>query len=136
MPSSAEARCDFGHRAKAVVPAGISQRASARTRCPAPAASCIRVSQAARSRALTAGILHAQVEHALRRTLQQHEGVPGVIVMQGGHEAVFGLERNFVDPWRCRSHLQRVQAGLEGEGQQCTFGRSRQRVASHLSRRA
>ena len=42
------------------------------------------------------GVVHTQVQHPLRRALEQHEHLGFVVVVQRGHVAVFGLERDFV----------------------------------------
>ena len=69
------------------------------------------------------GVGHAQRDHALRRAFEVDENLPGMVMVQGGHEAIFRFERDFVDAWRGSGGLQRVQPGLVGQGQQGAFGR-------------
>ncbi len=64
----------------------------------------------------------AHVEDALRRALQVDHRLARVVVVQGGHEAMLGLERNRIAAWPFRRQRLRIEAQLEAEAEQRAFG--------------
>ena len=69
-----------------------------------------------------ATIVDTQVEYALGRALEQHKGMALLAVVQRGHEAVFRLERDLVDPGRGRRLAERKTHVTERRGSQDAGG--------------
>ena len=70
-----------------------------------------------------AALVHAHLQHPLGRALEIDETVSGMVVVQGRHEAVLGLERDHVD---ARAHLAlqpRLQTGFGRRHHQRAFRR-------------
>ncbi len=65
----------------------------------------------------------AHLEDALGRALDQHVAVPFVVVMQGRHELVRGIERDQVGAWPARQLDTMIERGLERDRQQGAVGR-------------
>ena len=65
----------------------------------------------------------AHADQALRRALDEDEGMPGMVVMQRRHETVLGFEGNDIDARQGRGLEARIQPGLHGQRQQRAFGR-------------
>ena len=61
-------------------------------------------------------------QHPFRRSLNINDAVTVVVVMQGGHEAMFGFEGNAVHAVKPFLFGDWIEAGLAGQGQQGAFG--------------
>ena len=71
----------------------------------------------------TGPLQRTQVTQPFRCTLDVGKTVPGMIMMQCGHVAVFGFERNHVGTRPSLLFESRIHSRLDAQGQQCTFGR-------------
>ena len=65
----------------------------------------------------------AHAEHLLRGALEVDVAAPVVVVAQGGHEPVFGLERDRVRAWALLALEVEVQPGFDADRQQRALGR-------------
>ena len=71
---------------------------------------------------LRALFVRAHRPHLFRRTLDVDDAVAVMVVVQGGHEAVFGFEGNAVHPVEALLFGDRIEAGLVGQRQQRALG--------------
>jgi hypothetical protein len=76
-----------------------------------------------RAVAIRAALAGAQCQHPLRRALEVDEAAPIMVVVEGRHESMLGLERDDIGAGQGLAGLARVQAGLQRQGQQRAFGR-------------
>ncbi|MCY1293257.1 hypothetical protein D9M70_425130 [compost metagenome] len=75
-----------------------------------------------RGDAVALALTAAHLQHPFRRALEVDERLAGVVVVQGGHETVFGLEGDHVAARQARLHGRRVVVELERQAVQRAFG--------------